>query len=186
GPNVFNLNRTLNIYVPRGQGVRVHTEGRECDLPEIHPCEKTREGADDNDNPGSVLRSFGSADAALGSHTLKESNGNYELTYSITRVPRAAAPKATKQRLRLSVRPRRVRAGALRRFAFKVQNAKGRAVRGATVRFAGARVKTDRRGRAVLVARLRSARRYRALAKRSGFRPDAASVRAVRRPRFTG
>jgi len=188
GPNVFNLNRTLNIYVPQGEGVRVHTEGRECDLPEIHPCEKTREGADDNDGTGDVLRTFRSVDAALGSHTLKESNGNYELTYEITRVPRAAA-KAVKQRLRLSVRPRRVRVGALRRFSFRVRNAKGKAVRGATVRFAGARVKTSRRGRAVLVLRLRSARRYRAVAKRSGFSPDAASVRAVRRkrgPRFTG
>jgi hypothetical protein len=185
-PNVFELNRTVDVYVPQGEGVRIFVHGRECDLPEIAPCEKTQEGADDNDGTGDVLRLFRSADAAVGSHALRESNGNYELTYEITRMPAGATPTAPRGRLRLSVSPHRTKAGARRRFAFRVTSRTGRPVSAATVRFGGARVRTDRRGRALLTTRLRRVRRYRAVATRRGFRRGVASVRAVRRPSFTG
>jgi len=57
-----------------------------------------------------------------------------------------------------------------------------------TAPVAGERVRTDRRGRAVVVERLRRPGRYRARATRAGMRSGSVSVRAVRRagPRFTG
>ena len=76
----------------------------------------------------------------------------------------AATPgRAAKPRLRVRVAPRRARAGRRTRFRFRV-TARGRPVRGARVRFAGATRRTGRRGRAVIVRRparpgLRRARR---------------------------
>jgi hypothetical protein len=82
----FQLNKDIDIYVPAGGGVRVFVHGRECDLPKINPCPLTTELAPDNDLPGDVIDQFASADAAVGSHTLRPDSGNYELTYSIARV----------------------------------------------------------------------------------------------------
>jgi hypothetical protein len=92
-------------------------------------------------------------------------------------------------RIRLAVRPRRVAAGARRRFAFRasvLRNGRRRAVRGALIRFAGRRARTDRRGRATIVRRLNRPGRYRARASRRGLRPGRAVVRVTRPPRFTG
>ena len=86
-------------------------------------------------------------------------------------------------RLRVSVAPRRVRAGRLVRFRFRVTARRGgraRPVRRAVVRFAGRRVRTNRRGRAVMVRRMRSVRRYRVVAARRGFSRGVVRVRVLR------
>lgn len=82
----FQLDRTVDIYVPPDRGVRVFTHGRECDLPRINPCPGTTELAPDNDLPGDAIEQFASASAATGQHMLRPESGNYELTYSIQRV----------------------------------------------------------------------------------------------------
>ena len=98
---------------------------------------------------------------------------------------RATGRRRTVRRLRLTVRPRRVRAGRRVRLRFLVRS-RGRRVRRARVRIAGRSVRTDRRGRARLRVRFKRARSYRARATKRGYRPDTARVRAVRRARFTG
>ena len=101
--------------------------------------------------------------------------------------PRPRRPLA----LRLSVRPGSTMVKRRTRFTFTVtttSSGRRRSVAGATVRFAGSRVRTDRRGRAVMTKRLGRSGRYRARASRRGYRSAVASVRVARRsrPRFTG
>jgi hypothetical protein len=103
------------------------------------------------------------------------------------------AQQPPQRRIRLSVAPRRVRAGRRVRFRFRATIAasgRRRAVRGVSIRFAGRRARTNRRGRAGVVAVLRSPGRYRALARRSRLRSGRAFVRATdareARPTFTG
>jgi hypothetical protein len=82
------LNQTVDIYVPSTGGVRLFVHGRECDLPKIQPCPANPgEVAADNDLPGEVLAQFPSAAAAVGTHTATADSGNYQLTYTVTRVP---------------------------------------------------------------------------------------------------
>jgi hypothetical protein len=83
-------------------------------------------------------------------------------------------------RLRLRASPRRVRAGRRRCFRFRALSG-GQPVERVTVRFAGTRGRTSRTGRVRKCVRLRRARRYRATARRSGFRPASVTVGA-RRP----
>ena len=100
--------------------------------------------------------------------------------------------RPAKRRIRLRVSPRRARVGRRTRFTFKATARSlcgtRRPVSGATVRFAGRVARTNRRGRAVIVRRFRSAGRFRARARRAGFRSGTAAVRVVRArsPRFTG
>jgi hypothetical protein len=93
---------------------------------------------------------------------------------------RRSAGYVAPPRLRVSVRPARVRTGERRRFRIRVTSGK-HSVRSATVRFAGKRVRTRRRGRAAVVTTLRRSGRYRLRATRHGYRAGRASVRAVRR-----
>src|SRR5947209_539807 len=66
----FDVNQTVDLFVPAGAPVRLDVSGRECDLPRMDPCAATAELADANDHPGEAVASFASADAALGDHTL--------------------------------------------------------------------------------------------------------------------
>jgi acyl-homoserine-lactone acylase len=84
----------------------------------------------------------------------------------------------------LAARPARVRAGRRVRVRFEAQrivDGRARPVRGALVRFAGLRMRTDRRGVARGTLRLRRAGRYRATASRRGMRSGRTAVLAVRR-----
>jgi hypothetical protein len=86
--------------------------------------------------------------------------------------------------LRLTVAPRRVRAGRRVRLSVRVTTEAGarrRAVRRAVVRVGGRRTRTNRRGRAVLAVRFRRAGRQRAVASRKGFFSGYAAVRVLRR-----
>jgi uncharacterized protein len=100
-----------------------------------------------------------------------------------TRTEALPPPLACTGRLRLSVRPRRVRTERRVRFRFRVVatpcRARTRPARGALVRFAGARARTDRAGRATLVRRLTRERRYTARAQLRGFRRALATVTAA-------
>jgi hypothetical protein len=92
----------------------------------------------------------------------------------------AGGAGAARGRLRLTVRPRRARAGRRTRFAFRVTSAR-KPVRGATVRFAGRRLHTDRNGRARMRRAIRRPRRYTAVARKKGLRTARARVRVLRR-----
>jgi DNA-binding beta-propeller fold protein YncE len=94
-------------------------------------------------------------------------------------------PGGPRPRLRVTVRPRRVRAGRPVRLRVRVTALRaGRrvAVRGARVRVAGVSARTGRRGRAILRKRrgLERVRRYRVRASRRGYRTGFARVRATR------
>ena len=101
------------------------------------------------------------------------------------RVARNVWTAAMRQSLQLAVSPRRVAAGRRVRLRFAVSSG-GTAIRGALVRIAGRTVRTDRRGRAQAVVRLRRAGVHTARATRQGYDPAAARVRAVRGPGFAG
>jgi hypothetical protein len=84
----LSLDKTIDIYVPAGHGVRLFVHGRECDLPKIAPCPANPgEVSSDNDVPGEILDQFTSATAAIGTHTSTADSGDYQLTYSVTAVP---------------------------------------------------------------------------------------------------
>jgi hypothetical protein len=83
-------------------------------------------------------------------------------------------------KLRLSVRPRRTAAGGRKRFTFKVTRRVGRLRRpipGALIRFAGHRLRTNRRGRAAITLRFHRAGVRRAVATKRDFRRGRAAVR---------
>ena len=106
----------------------------------------------------------------------------------VERAPRSCRVAVAGSRgvLRLRVTPRSTPAGSRTRFRFRVTSA-GRPVSGATVRFAGRRTRTNRRGRAALVARFATPGVRRARATRSGMRRATARVRVTPvAPRFTG
>jgi hypothetical protein len=77
----LRLNRTVTIEVPRGRGVSLFVAGRECDepsqqvvngelVPIVKPCPVNREEFQlANDDTGTILDNYGSATAALGTHT---------------------------------------------------------------------------------------------------------------------
>jgi Family of unknown function (DUF5995) len=102
------------------------------------------------------------------------------------RLPGQAAPAAGGPRLFLSVRPRRALAGERMRYRFRVTGqrpgGRRRAVRRATVRFAGKRVRTNRRGRAAITMRLRKPRLRPVLARKKGLGRDVKVIRIVARP----
>jgi hypothetical protein len=93
------------------------------------------------------------------------------------------ARRAPAARLRVSVRPRLVRAGRRVRYVIRVtvrSRGRTRAVRRARVTFGGRVARTDRRGRARVTLRLRRAGRHRLRATRPGLRAGAAVVRVRR------
>lgn len=77
----LRLNRTVTIQVPRGRGVSLLVQGRECDepsqqvvngevVPIVKPCPVNREEFQiANDDTGTILDNYRSAAAALGTHT---------------------------------------------------------------------------------------------------------------------
>jgi hypothetical protein len=82
------VDKTFDIYVPAGKGVRLFVHGRECDLPKIQPCPtNTGEVAPDNEVVGEILDQFSSATAAIGTHTVTADSGDYQLTYTVTPAP---------------------------------------------------------------------------------------------------
>jgi hypothetical protein len=93
--------------------------------------------------------------------------------------PKGASPRP---RLRLSVTPRRVVAGRRVRFRVRVRSSDPSCARAATVRFAGRRLRTNRRGRGRLTLRMHRLGLRRLVASKPGCRRDSALV-AVRRRR---
>jgi endoglycosylceramidase len=98
------------------------------------------------------------------------------------RATRAGAARRKRLRIRLVARPPRVTTGRLTRFRFRA-TVRGRVLQGATVRFGRRRVRTNRRGRAVLRMRVHHSGRHRARVTKRGYRTGRATIRAKRRPR---
>ena len=92
-----------------------------------------------------------------------------------------ALGSGSRQRLRVSVKPRRVRAGKRRRFRVLVRGVKKRGVRRALVRFGGKRARTGRRGRVVMKVRFRRRGIRRVRVTKPGYRAGGARVRVLRR-----
>ena len=99
----------------------------------------------------------------------------------------AASPVAahTRARLRLAVRPRRIRAGRRTRFVFRVTRVSASGtrvpVRGARILFRNRRVRTRSSGRARLVLTIRRPGRYQARARKAGLGRASAVVSVLRR-----
>ena len=113
----LRLNRSFTIEVPRGRGVSLLVHGRECDepsqqvvggelVPIVRPCPVNREEFQlANDDTGTILDNYRSANAALGVHTRRsvattrgfpgsgpitfgdgrQGNDAYEMTYTVRR-----------------------------------------------------------------------------------------------------
>jgi hypothetical protein len=85
----LEVGKTLDIYVPAGQPVDLLMDTRECDLPKIAPCAATPEAAEDNDAPGSGHDTFGSAEEAVGDHTMISESGAWEMSYTVRQLSAA-------------------------------------------------------------------------------------------------
>lgn len=118
----------------------------------------------------------------------QRSAGAVSLSSVAVSVPTVGAASGTAvRRLALRVAPGRVTAGRRTCFGFRATSAR-RAVGGASISFAGRRVRTGPRGGARMCTAVHAGR-HRARAAKRGYRPAAATVTAVRaapRPRFTG
>ena len=94
--------------------------------------------------------------------------------------PCRSAGRAT-PRLRVRIAPRRVVAGKRRRFRVRVSSSDRSCTRGARIRFAGRRLRTNRRGRVRFRMRIRRSGRYRVVARKRGCRRGSARVLVRRR-----
>ncbi|HEX8054330.1 MAG TPA: SMP-30/gluconolactonase/LRE family protein [Thermoleophilaceae bacterium] len=103
-----------------------------------------------------------------------------ELADATDRPPPAGPPAAKPPRLRLAVEPKRVAAGSSTRWRFAV-TAGGRAMPGATVRFAGRRATTNADGRAELTVRIARAGLRKASAALAGYPSARKTVRLLPR-----
>jgi len=92
--------------------------------------------------------------------------------------PGAASPPAS---LRVSVHPRRVRAGRRVRFRFHVTSRSGFPLAGVRIHFAHKRARTNSRGRARIVARLHARGRRKARVSKAGFKARRVTVSVRRR-----
>lgn len=135
------------------------------------------------EHPPEVLETFtrsGGTLSATGAGRVRITTGEgCSLTATLPftqRIPAGCARARKSRRLRLAVRPRRVCAGRLTRFRFRAYVG-SRPVRGALVRFAGKRARTNRRGWARIRVRLRGRGLRRARVSRAGMRSGVAFVR---------
>jgi hypothetical protein len=94
---------------------------------------------------------------------------------------RRSGPGRANGRLKLVVRPRRVRAGRRTTFAFRVATADGRSASGAKVRFAGRSARAGRTGRVRIAATSHRPGRRTARASKPGFKAARATIRVHRR-----
>jgi hypothetical protein len=108
----FAFSQAVDLFVPEGKPVRVLVNPRECDLPQMVPCAQTSEVAGGNDHPGDALATFPSADAALGTHTIRPGkregadSPDYAFTFNVRRGASVGcidlnAPRARFTRVRL-------------------------------------------------------------------------------------
>jgi hypothetical protein len=98
------------------------------------------------------------------------------------------APPKLAPRLRISYSPHRTRVGRRSRYLFRVRARSASSgklvyVKGARLRFAGKRLKTDRRGRAHMRHRFHKPGKRRIVATKKGFRRGTARVRVLPRKR---
>ena len=118
----------------------------------------------------------------IGLSLIKLTGDKVELIHPVTR-QEAGVPAPAGARMRVSVRPAKVRAGHKVRFRFTARvglKGRGRPVPGAAIRFAGERVRTDANGRAALTKTFRRPGIHRIRATKRGLVSASARVRVVR------
>ena len=161
------------------------------------PAPGTAAGGFDSETLASIARVLTYNDPQLGPGSNaqgKEIDRNVELVIKDPRrLPPACAGANTvpgggsgggtvgpKPKIKLSVKPKRVRGGRRTCFSFKATSG-GRVVPSATVGFAGRKAKTGRTGKARICRRVYLSKR--AYAKRKGFTTGRAKIRVLRRKR---
>ena len=115
---------------------------------------------------------------------LWSSQGRFRFTDGAGATVGATSPCRTatrRPRARLIVRPRRVRSGRRVRFGFRARPVRGPCARGATVRLAGRRARTNGRGRAAITVRLRRRGLRAATLSKRGCARGRTSIRVMRR-----
>lgn len=115
---------------------------------------------------------------------LWRSRGVFTFADGVTVAVPATTPCSTEARrsaLRVSVSPRRIRAGRRTRFRVKVRSADPSCRGRARVRLGHHRLRADRRGRAVVITRPRRAGRFSVAARRKGCLRGVTSVRVLPR-----
>jgi DNA-binding beta-propeller fold protein YncE len=196
GPDGFALGSSGRIYLAlaaAAQLVVISPEGEELARIPSTPVENQAQEIP-FDGPASVA--FMDDRVLVTNQTFPDANPPHWAVLDVKVEERGLAPFAPfvapraqpgpLPRLRLTVKPRRVRAGVRRRFRFRVtvkRAGKRVAVRGALVRFAGRRVRTGKRGRARVRMRFKHRGRRRAVVTAAGALPAVARVRVVRRAR---
>jgi SMP-30/gluconolaconase/LRE-like protein len=191
GPDGFAIARSGNVYLAlagASQIVLLSPRGVELARVPATPADNARQEVP-LDGPASA--------AFLGQRVLvtNQSTAGVSSSWAVLDVfagepglalhrPYGISPGRARKRGRiyLSVRPRRVVAGRRVSFRFRARSGRSRRsrpVRRATIRFAGRRKRTNRRGYARISVRLRRAGRYRAVASKRGMRRGSLRVRAV-------
>jgi sugar lactone lactonase YvrE len=94
--------------------------------------------------------------------------------------PKLPAPASAPTQLQLTVRPRKVVAGARSRMTFRVTGESGKAVGGARIRVGRTHVRSDKAGRASMTVVIHHPGTKRATVRSNGFRPGHATFRATR------
>jgi hypothetical protein len=140
------------------------------------------EGLDTFDAAGGTLHWLIQPFSTVGTPTYEPNNATL-LHFQ----PAGSQPAARRRgpKARLTVKPRRVTAGRKVRFRVTVKSG-GKPVRGAVVRLGGFRAKTNRRGRAVLKANLRSPGTYTARATHRGMRAATVTVKVLGQTKKAG
>ena len=90
------------------------------------------------------------------------------------------AGRRARPAMRLGVRPRRARADRRTKFTFAVKSSSPSCIRGAKVRFASKRARTNRRGRATITTTIHRARRLPMNVSKRGCKTARGTVRIVR------
>lgn len=137
--------------------------------------------------PGRVSAEPGSRLAAILGASSAEGLGfvidlDYESIVPAER-PEPATPagaRTARERLRVSARPRRVRAGRLARLRVSATRPDGGPAVGARLHLAGRRAITNRDGRSILRVRFRRPGTYPLTVRLRGFRPARLMIRAMR------
>jgi hypothetical protein len=103
-----------------------------------------------------------------------------QVAHTLACAARGGEGRSPRPAMKLTARPRKARAHRRTKFRFKVTSPARRCIRGAKVRFASKRARTNRRGRATITTTIHRARRLPMNVSKRGCRTARGTVRIVR------